>query len=101
MNTGGQAEKEAEPSDSLVLALLDRIAAGERLTSAAAAMGLSEDQVSAIFSKAAEIVRLSRQETYIVHQGRKPPPQGRREMTVADALEILGGLSAGRHTESS
>ncbi len=100
-DAGGSAEKkQAEPEASVVLEFLDRIAAGERLVDTPAAMGLSEDRARAIFSKAAEIVRHSLQ----------PAPQAKRpalretlpnwrDMTVTEALEILGRQGSNRELE--
>jgi len=80
-----------EPEVLKMLELLDRLAGGERLTDAPLAMGLSLDDARSIFAKAGLIVRQSVQPA-----PKRWPVRGSllhwREMTVAEALEILGNL---------
>ena len=90
-NLAGSAGVAAEVER--MLELLDRLAAGERLDDAPLAMGLSEGDARSIFAKAGLIVRQSVQPA-----PKRWPVRASlldwREMSVAEALEILGNLPA-------
>jgi hypothetical protein len=97
MTTTDETERAPEHSDpeqatARIIELLEKLAAAEEsLSSAAAAAGLSVDQTQASLRQAVQIIRKNRA---------SPPVKQRfpllgsildwREMTVAEALEILG-----------
>jgi hypothetical protein len=84
-------ETQLEPEVLRMLELLERLAGGERLTDAPIAMGLSQDDARSIFAKAGVIVRRTL-ETAPKHWPAKGTLLDWREMTVVEALEILGDL---------
>jgi transposase len=77
-----------------ILAILDGLAAGESLTTTAAAVGISEEDVRTRLSVAAEMIR----ENLDSPVRKRWPPRASildwREMTVAEALEILADEAA-------
>jgi hypothetical protein len=98
---GAALQEQPEPLPSKIVELLDRLAAGERLTDAPLAMGLSPEQAQAVFLRAAEIVRQNLSEP----APKKPWPvkgliQDWKTMTVAQALEILSDGAAKRQDSS-
>ncbi len=86
-----RAEQRSEPMDATarILYLLDKLAAAEGLGSAAAAAGVSEEEVRANLQEAAQIIRKNQ----ALPAKKRFPLLGSildwREMTVAEALEIL------------
>jgi hypothetical protein len=92
MTSSDQIERAAaqtQPDQTIarICELLDKMAAAESLGGAASVAGVSEDQARAVLKHAAEIIRRTPREL--------PPRPVRgsllswREMTVADALQIL------------
>jgi hypothetical protein len=86
-----------ELAPSKIAELLDRLGTGERLADAPLAMGLSHEQVRAIFLRAAEIVRQNCKEPAVK---KWRPVNGAildwSKMTVAEALEILSDRAVKR-----
>ena len=80
---------QSEQATSRILELLDKLAAAEGLDSAASATGISEDQMRDSLRQAAEIIRRNQE----APAKQRWPLLGSildwREMTVAEALEIL------------
>jgi hypothetical protein len=88
-----------EPELAKILELLERLAAGERLTDAPIAMGLSQDEARSMFAKAGLIVRQTTQAEGLKRWPVKASLLDWRKMTVAEALEILGSLPAPQNTD--
>jgi hypothetical protein len=87
-------QRRLKPSISEILAVLDGLAAGESLTTTAAAVGISEEDLRTRLSVAAETIR----ENLDSPVRKRWPPRASildwREMTVAEALEILADEAA-------
>ncbi len=93
MTTSDEIKRAAQPTQpeqatARILELLDKLAAAESLAGAATAAGLNEDQTRASLRQAAEIIRKNQQPPIKKHF--KGSLLDWREMTVAEALEILG-----------
>ena len=90
---------QTQPEDATrkILELLDKLSVAESLGGAALSAGVSEDQVRAGLQDAAEIIRQSQLPP---QSPKRWPIKGSildwREMTVAEALEILADHAAGR-----
>jgi len=92
---GAEVQKQPEPAPLLILELLDRLGAGERLADAPLAMGLSQEQARAIFFRVAEIVRQNLMEPPVSERGSsKGSILDWSKTTVAEALEILSDRAA-------
>ncbi len=94
MTTSDESERApgnsgAEQTNARILDLLEKLAAAESLGGVAASAGLSEDQARASLRQAAQLIR----KTQASPMKQRFPLLGSildwREMTVAEALEIL------------
>ena len=87
---------QSEQMTARILELLDKLAAAEGLGNAVAATGISEDQMRASLRQAAQIIRKNQESP----ARKRWPLLGSildwHEMTVAEALEILGDHAISR-----
>ena len=93
------AAERAQPEQATarILELLDKLAAAEGLGNAASATGFTEDQLRSSLREAAQIIRKNQGDLV----KKRWPLLGSlldwREMTVAEALEILADHALGAH----
>lgn len=92
---------QTEQATARILELLEKLAAAEGLAGAIETAGVSEDQVRSGLRQAAQIIR---KKQYDAVPKKRFPLLGSildwQEMTVAEALEILGehGMQSAEHT---
>ena len=93
-------DMKAEQATAKILELLDKLAVAEGFGNAAAAIGTSEDEIRASLLQAAQIIR----KTHEVPARKRWPLLGSildwREMTVAEALEVLADYAVAQNFPS-
>ena len=93
-------DMQAEQATAKILELLDKLAMAEGFGNAAAATGTNEDEIRASLRQAAEIIRKKQD----LLPKKRWPLLGSildwREMTVAEALQVLADYAATQHFPS-
>ncbi len=88
-NTPAAERAQSEQATTRILDLLDKLAAAEGLGNAASATGFTEDQLRSSLRQAAQLIRKKQEDPV----KKRWPLLGSildwREMTVAEALEVL------------